>query len=234
MHLFYTPTISKTDTSFTLDEAESKHAIRVLRLKENDTVRLVDGKGSFFEAKVNNPLPKKCELTILKATAEDAKLAQLHIAIAPTKNNDRLEWFTEKCTEIGISAITPILCKHSERKKLKEERLVKTAISAMKQSLKATLPTINTLTPFKELVQQSFDGEKYIAHCYQENQQHLKKQLNINQNALILIGPEGDFSIEEVDLAIKNGFKPISLGSSRLRTETAGIVACHTFNLINE
>lgn len=234
MLLFYTPSIKNTDTVFTLSEAESKHAVRVLRLVVDDTLSLIDGKGTFYEAKITDAQPKKCELGILSFKKEITKSASLHIAIAPTKNNDRLEWFTEKCTEIGIQEITPILCHHSERKKLKEERLIKTAVSAMKQSLKATLPIINDFTPIQTFLEQPFDGEKYIAHCYAENQKHLKDLLPKGENALILIGPEGDFSQDEIKLAIKNGYQPISLGNSRLRTETAGIVACHTFNIINE
>ena len=233
MHLFYQPNIHENSPPF-LDEAESKHAIRVLRLKENDLIQLVDGKGTFYEAKITHAQAKKCEFEIQDKRVEGSKSPYLHIAIAPTKNNDRLEWFTEKCTEIGIHEITPIVTQHSERKNLKEDRLVKTAVSAMKQSLKATLPQINSLTPFKTVITSSFDGNKYIAHCYNEEKKELKNNYKAGENALILIGPEGDFSKEEVELAIKNNFIPISLGKSRLRTETAGIVACHTFNLINE
>ncbi|MCO6500639.1 MAG: 16S rRNA (uracil(1498)-N(3))-methyltransferase [Vicingus serpentipes] len=233
MHLFYQPNINK-DTFQFLDEIESKHAIRVLRLKENDLILLVDGKGTFYEAKITNAHPKKCGFEIQQKRIEESKLPYLHIAIAPTKNNERTEWFIEKCTEIGIHEITPILTQHSERKNLKEERLVKTAVSAMKQSLKATLPQINPVTPLKNIVITPFDGKKYIAHCHEGNKKLLKTDYPIGENALVLIGPEGDFSGEEVELAKKNGFIPISLGKSRLRTETAGIVACHTINLLNE
>jgi 16S rRNA (uracil1498-N3)-methyltransferase len=234
MHLFYTPTINNSDTIFTLSENESKHAVRVLRLAELDNVTLIDGKGTFYEAEISVAHPKKCEIKILTSKVTRDNKPLLNIAIAPTKNNDRLEWFTEKCTEIGIHQITPINCQHSERKNLKEERLIKIAISAMKQSLKAILPKVKPLTPIKEILTLDVTGKKYIAHCYQENQKHLKDILPKGENALILIGPEGDFSKEEIELAIKNGFEPVSLGDSRLRTETAGIVACHTFNLINE
>jgi len=233
MHLFYTPSISNESIQY-LDETESKHAIRVLRLKENDFIQLVDGKGTFYEAKITNAQPKKCAFEIQHTKRETEPTQKLHIAIAPTKNNDRLEWFVEKCTEMGIQEITPILTQHSERKKLKEERLVKTAIAAMKQSLKATLPQVNPLTSFKTIVETPFNGKKYIAHCYEEHKKLLKTNYSVGENALILIGPEGDFSKEEVELAIKNNFIPISLGNNRLRTETAGIVACHTINLLNE
>jgi 16S rRNA (uracil1498-N3)-methyltransferase len=233
MQLFYIPDITN-EKNYTLSESESKHAIRVLRLKEGDSLTLVNGKGTFYNAIIIKDNPKKCEVNIIGIRKEENSKPTLHIAIAPTKNNDRTEWFIEKSTEIGIKEITPTLCKHSERKKIKQERFVKTAISAMKQSLKATLPKINELTSFKELVNQSFEGEKYIAHCYQENQLHYKDLYKKGENSLILIGPEGDFSQDEVALAIKNGFEPITFGESRLRTETAGIVACTTFNLINE
>lgn len=233
MHLFYTPEIAN-ENSFTLNESESKHAIRVLRLNIDDVIQLIDGKGNFYEAIIVTNNPKKCEVQLIKTTKEVITKPNLHIAIAPTKNNERLEWFIEKCTEIGINEITPILCEHSERKHLKTERLIKTAISAMKQALKATLPKINELQNFNDLIHQSFSGKKFIAHCYQQNQKHVKDCYLKGENVLILIGPEGDFSLEEVALAIDNGFEPITLGTSRLRTETAGVVACTTFNLLNE
>lgn len=233
MKLFYTPEIDNEKT-FTLSENESKHAIRVLRLKKHDTINLINGKGSFYEAIISDDNPKKCEVTITGIQKENLNRPVLHIAIAPTKNNDRTEWFIEKCTEIGITKITPTLCSNSERKKIKQERFEKTAISAMKQSLKATLPIVNDLTNFKELINSPFNGGKYIAHCYKNEQKHFKDIYQKGENALILIGPEGDFSEEEVTLAKNNGYEPITFGESRLRTETAGIVACTTFNLINE
>jgi len=233
MNIFYTPDLANEKT-YTLSESESKHAIRVLRLKQGDVLTLVNGIGSFFEATITSDNPKRCEVEITQERKEDNNKPQLHIAIAPTKNNDRTEWFIEKCTEIGIGQISPILCKHSERKKIKEERFRKTAISAMKQSLKATLPLVTELTPFNKFIVEPFDGKKYIAHCYSENQHHYKDLYQKGENCLVLIGPEGDFSPDEVKLAIDNGFEPITFGKSRLRTETAGIVACTTFNLLNE
>jgi 16S rRNA (uracil1498-N3)-methyltransferase len=233
MKLFYTPEIDNEKT-FTLSENESKHAIRVLRLKKHDTINLINGKGSFYEAIISDDNPKKCEVIITSIQKEILNKPILHIAIAPTKNNDRTEWFIEKCTEIGITKITPTLCSNSERKKIKQERFEKTAISAMKQSLKATLTIVNDLTNFKELINSPFNGGKYIAHCYKNEQKHFKDIYQKGENALILIGPEGDFSEEEVTLAKNNGYEPITFGESRLRTETAGIVACTTFNLINE
>tara|TARA_R110001592_G_scaffold178589_3_gene419724 strand:+ start:4506 stop:5210 length:705 start_codon:yes stop_codon:yes gene_type:complete len=234
MNIFYTPNITDAST-FVLDENESKHAIKVLRLNQNDEICLVDGKGYFYTAKINVAHAKKCEVQILEKKAEENNKPAIHIAIAPTKNNDRLEWFIEKTTEIGITAISPIICDHSERKILKTERLEKRAISAMKQSLKAALPIINEAVSFKSLIDSIPENtEKFIAHCYEENQQHLKEIYTANKDCIVLIGPEGDFSLQEVELALKNGFKPVSLGKSRLRTETAGLVACNIVNLLNE
>lgn len=233
MKLFYTPDINN-QRNYTLSEEESKHAIKVLRLKINDEITLIDGAGNYYRAKIVVDHPKKCEVEIIKTHSENNTKPIIHIAIAPTKNNDRIEWFTEKATEIGISTITPIICENSERKVLKTERIEKRAISAMKQSLKATLPQIGEVEDFSSFIEKPFDGSKYIAHCYEQQQTALKDCYQKGENALILIGPEGDFSEKEVELALKNSFTPITFGSSRLRTETAGIVACHTLNLLNE
>jgi 16S rRNA (uracil1498-N3)-methyltransferase len=157
----------------------------------------------------------------------------LHIAIAPTKNIERLEWFLEKSTEIGISEITPLLCEHSERKIVKNDRLERVIISAAKQSVKAFFPKLNSLQEFNLLVTSKFDGEKYIAHCNKQDLPLLKNVISLKGKSLILIGPEGDFSPKEVSFALENGFKEISLGTSRLRTETAGIVACDTVSILN-
>lgn len=233
MNLFYAPDITNSKT-YVLSETESKHAIRVLRLIKGDEITLIDGKGNFYTTQITDDNAKKCIVEIIDIVKEKKHQPFIHIAIAPTKNNDRMEWFVEKCTEIGISEITPLLCSNSERKKIKSERLIKTAISAMKQSLKATLPQINELTTFKDLIATSFDGEKLIAHCYEDEKSPLKNSYEKKKNVLILIGPEGDFSKEEIELAIQHNFEPITLGESRLRTETAGILACHTIHLMNE
>ncbi len=233
MHLFYTPKITN-NTTFTLNEAESKHAILVLRLQTQDEITLIDGKGNFYYCKIINPHKKKCEVAILSKKNEVITKPTIHIAIAPTKNMDRLMWFIEKCTEIGISEITPILCAHAERKVLREDRLIKTAIAAMKQSLKATLPKINKLTQFEKVVKTNFEGRKFIAHCDDNNKISLLNTYQKGENTLILIGPEGDFSKDEINIAINHNFEPITFGASRLRTETAGVVACHTINLLNE
>lgn len=233
MQLFYVPDISGAEVI--LDETESKHAVKVLRLLVGDEVQLIDGKGNFYEAEISEANPKKCRLSVLKTKREFGKRNfRVHIAIAPTKNIDRFEWFLEKCTEIGIDEITPLLCEHSERKNIKPDRLEKILVSAIKQSLKAYLPKLNDLTPFKELVLNSIAKNKYIAHCYDGEKIHLKNESLQNKEVLVLIGPEGDFSHDEIEFALNKGFKEITLGESRLRTETAGIVACHIVNLTND
>lgn len=235
MQLFYTPNINLTASTFILDEAESKHAIKVLRLNINDKVTLIDGKGTYYHSEIIQAHPKECELKILSSTKETDTKANIHIAIAPTKNNDRLEWFVEKATEIGITEITPLICQRSERKMLKIDRLEKTAIAAMKQSIKATLPKINVPVSYKDFIKNTTKQTNlFIAHCLDNSEKHLNQICVTNESAIVLIGPEGDFTKEEIDLAIKNHFKPISFGKSRLRTETAGVVACLTINLLNE
>lgn len=233
MHIFYTPDIS--GTTYTLDETESKHCIRVLRLEKGDEITLVDGRGGFYMARIDDPNPKRCTVAVVKSEQNyGERRFQVHIAIAPTKNIERIEWFLEKATEIGIKRVIPLLCRYSERKEIKNERLEKVMVSAMKQSLKAYLPQLDVLTKFKDLINQPFDGQKFIAHCEEQQRDLLKNLLVPNQNYLILIGPEGDFSTDEIEMALNTGFRPVSLGESRLRTETAGVVACHTFNLLNE
>ncbi len=233
MQLFYVPDISGAEVI--LNETESKHAIRVLRLKEGDEIELIDGKGGFYKARIQNANPKKCQLSIIESQTDFGKKDfHLHIAIAPTKNIDRTEWFLEKCTEIGIDEVTPLLSEHSERKVIKPERLEKILVSAMKQSVKAYLPKLNGLTKLSELLSQATETKKFIAHCNEGEKPHLKNVVKPGDNVLILIGPEGDFSPEEVTLALEYGFEAISLGNARLRTETAGVVACHIVNLANE
>ncbi len=233
MHLFYVPNISGAEV--VLDETESKHAVRVLRLQNGNRVQLVDGKGGFFEAEITDANPKKCKLSIVDSQTNFGKKDfYLHIAIAPTKNNDRFEWFLEKATEIGIDEITPLLTFQSERKKINPERLEKILVSPMKQSLKAYLPKLNEITEFKKLVTGNKTANKFVAYCDDSQKSHLKNLVSKAQDTLILIGPEGDFSPEEIEFANKNEFKVVSLGESRLRTETAGIVACHIVNLANE
>lgn len=233
MHIFYTPDIA--GNNYTLNETESKHCIRVLRLEKGSAMILVDGRGGYFTALITDPNPKRCAVKIIGSELNfGLRTFRVHVAIAPTKNIERIEWFLEKATEIGIDQITPLLCRFSERKEIKGERLEKVMVSAMKQSLKAYLPQLDPLTRFSDFISQPFEGQKFIAHCDEQHRDILKKMILPNQRYLILIGPEGDFSPEEISQALEAGFHPVSLGDSRLRTETAGVVACHTFNLLNE
>ena len=233
MQLFYASNILENE--IILDETESKHAIRVLRLNAGDKVQVVDGAGGFYTAEITESHPKKCRLSILESHKEFGKRQfKLHIAIAPTKNNDRFEWFLEKATEIGIDEITPLLCEHSERKTIKPDRLEKILVSAMKQSVKAYLPKLNQLVTFNQFINLNEASQKFIAHCNDGEKPHLKNEIVKEINVIILIGPEGDFSTEEIKQAKIASFGEISLGPSRLRTETAGMVACHIVNLVNE
>ena len=233
MHIFYTPDIS--GDNYTLNETESKHCIRVLRLEKGDGIILVNGRGGYFTSEIADPNPKRCLVNVVRSELNfGLRNYHVHIAIAPTKNMERIEWFLEKATEIGINRVSPLLCRYSERKEIKTDRLEKVMVSAMKQSLKAYLPQLDQFTRFSDFISQPFDGQKFIAHCDDRHRELLQNLVIPNQNYLILIGPEGDFSSEEIDMAIKAGFQPVSLGRSRLRTETAGVVACHTFNLLNE
>lgn len=235
MQLFYSHIINDTTQQFTFDKIESRHIVKVLRKQEDDELSITNGNGQLFTAKILIASDKKCVVTIV-STNEIVKSWDyyLHIAIAPTKNNDRLECFLEKATEIGIDEITPIICKHSERKVVKEERLQKVVVSAMKQSLKFQLPKLNKAISFKEFTKQPFNGQQFIAHCEKTNKKSLKKELLPNKHITILIGPEGDFSKDEIALALQQNFIPVSMGESRLRTETAGIVAVQSVAFLNE
>lgn len=241
MQLFYNPNISDSDSyrdtkEVTFDKEESRHIIKVLRMKEGDSFKITNGKGCFFNAEIVNANPKGCLVKILSEETQLPLPYQLHLAVAPTKLNDRYEWFLEKATEIGVSEITPIICDHSERKVIKEERYEKILQSAMKQSLKAYLPVLNPAVSLKDFLRtkNESDSLKFIAHCEETDKKSLKSLLLPKKNTTILIGPEGDFSSEEIDLAIKSGFLPVALGESRLRTETAAVVACHSVAFVNE
>lgn len=231
--LFYTPDIQGILHSF--DETESKHMIRVLRLVRGDRIHLADGKGNLYEAILADPDPRKCRVEIVSRQNEYGKRNHyIHIAVAPTKNTDRLEWFAEKATEIGIDEITPVLCERSERKVLKTDRLERVMIAAMKQSGRAYLPRINALIPLDQLLTAPFPGRKFIAHCHDQDKSPLSRQLSDSRSNLVLIGPEGDFSEQELGKALREAFIPVALGKSTLRTETAALVACHTINLLCE
>jgi len=230
---FYTPNIN--GLRHTLNEEESAHIVRVLRLKAGDIITLTDGRGGRYTAIIVAANHKRCETEIVEQQTEYGKRPyHLHIGIAPTKNIDRFEWFVEKATEIGIDEITPLLCERSERKHVNVERLQRVMIAAMKQSQKAYLPRLNEMTPFSKWFEVPKQGHCYIAHCNEGNKQLLKTVYQQGQDAVIAIGPEGDFSTQEVTQALDFGFKEISLGTSLLRTETAGVAACHSVYLSNE
>jgi 16S rRNA (uracil1498-N3)-methyltransferase len=232
MQLFYAPDIA---TSTTLPEDEAQHALRVLRLGEGSAINLTDGKGFFYKAVITKINHRQCEVGVSERWPQPALWPfHLHIALAPTKNIDRIEWFCEKATEIGIDSITFLHCRFSERRELKTSRLEKILISAMKQSGKATLPQLGAITNFQTFITHPFNGRKLIAHCEKEEKPLLKHACRPGENALILIGPEGDFSPEEIKSATAHDFTPISLGNTRLRTETAALVACQTIHFINE
>ena len=234
MHLFYTPDITPSHPQYFLNEEESKHAVRVLRLEAGSPVQLIDGKGGLYTAEIKDAHPKRTILQITGVTTEYQKRNHyLHIAIAPTKNLDRLEWFLEKATEIGIDEISLIICQRSERKEAKTERLDKIITSAIKQSLKAYHPVLNEPIAFNKFLARPFNGQKFIAHCEDRDKTNLQAELQKHGRYLILIGPEGDFSPAEIDGALDNGYKAITLGESRLRTETAALEACFEVNFLN-
>jgi 16S rRNA (uracil1498-N3)-methyltransferase len=234
MQLFYNATITTSVESFFFDREESKHIIKVLRKKDTDILFVTNGLGIIFKTIITLASDSKCTVKVLSYEKMPESKVRLHLAVAPTKMNERYEWFLEKATEIGIHEITPILCEHSERKIIKTDRFDKILLSAMKQSGQFFLPQLNEAIPFKDFISKNIDGQKFIAHCEESNKSSLKDIVKINQNITILIGPEGDFSEKEIELALQNKYLPVSLGNTRLRTETAAIVACHTVVLMNE
>ena len=231
--LFYTPDIA---LDLQLPESEAHHCLKVLRMRAGDTLRLTDGKGNFYRAEIAGQARNdKARVNILETIPQPPLWrGMIEIALAPAKNIDRVEWFAEKATEIGIDKISFLRCRFSERKEIATERIRKIMISAMKQSEKARLPDVQAITDFKDFIRHDFDGQKFIAHCYSNNKIHLAQAYRKNENVLVLIGPEGDFSEEEVESAKERGFIPVSLGESRLRTETAALVACQTIHIVNQ
>ncbi len=242
-HLFYAPDINATHC---LPDDEASHAVRVLRMKEGDSLLATDGKGAFYDCTVTLASNKKCLLNIDRRRAVAPQWnGRIHLAVAPTKNMDRMEWLAEKATEIGLDAFSFVECQNSERRVLKPERIERIVVSATKQSHKARKPEVEELTRFKDFIYRSFDGQRFIAHCYdmpalspdEETSTEwppspfLADIVTAEDDAVILIGPEGDFSVEEVKLAIAAGFRPVSLGASRLRTETAALAAVHILNM---
>ena len=234
MQLFYNPNITNETKQFSFSKEESKHIVKVLRKVEGEILQITNGNGWLFNAKILVANMKHCTLEIVSKKLQPKRNYNLHLVVAPTKMNDRYEWFLEKATEIGINSITPIICDHSERKFIKQERFEKILQSAMKQSLQTYLPKLNQTISFKEFIKQKFSGQLFIAHCEETDRKSLKKELQAKEDITILIGPEGDFSVKEIEMAIQNKFIPVTLGETRLRTETAAIVACHSVAFINE
>lgn len=236
MQLFYDPNIVTSNSSYTLSEEESKHCIRVLRLTTDDTLHITNGRGSMCRCRVTDPAPKRCRVEISQITEHyNQRPYRLTMAVAPTKSIERYEWFTEKATEIGVDKIIPIISFQSERRTLKSERIERIAIGAMKQSVKAYLPEIEEPSKFMDVIAREFEGDKFIAHCNEDAEISLLKDLaQPNRDTIILIGPEGDFTMDEVAAAKAAGFKSISLGNTRMRTETAAIAATHTLFLTNQ
>lgn len=234
MQVFYAPEVS--GDQYILDERESKHTVKVLRMRTGDNVRLIDGKGNLFEGVISSPDAMKCAIKITGCRCEfEKRNYSLHIAISPLKNPDRFEWFIEKSVEIGIDMITPLICRNTEKKGFKSERINNIIISAMKQSLKAKLPVLNQPLSFDDFLGQVHGpGKRMIACCHENIDREKVSSVYNTGDALVLIGPEGDFSYEEVQKAIDAGFVPVHLGTSRLRTETAGVAACHSVYFINQ
>lgn len=233
MQLFYNQDLRTNTKEFLFDKEESRHIVKVLRKKEGDQLHITNGKGTLFMAEIKSANDKKCLVQIV--SVEEKKKTwnyHLHIAIAPTKLNDRYEWFLEKATEIGIDEITPLICENSERKVIKTERIEKVLISAMKQSLKFQLPKLNEAVKFADFITTPFDGLKFIAHCEETDKKTLQNQIQSTDKITVLIGPEGDFSSKEISKALQHKFIPLSLGESRLRTETAGVVVCATVSVL--
>ena len=234
MQLFYNPDINAASETFSFDKEESKHIVKVLRKSEGDILHVTNGLGDLFHTEIILASDKKCTVKINQTKSQKPTDFYLHLAVAPTKMNDRFEWFLEKATEIGIHEITPIICEHSERKVIKTERFDKIIQSAMKQSLQYFLPKLNEPISFKEFINRNQDGTLFIAHCEETDKKLLKEAIVPKEKYTILIGPEGDFSEKEIETALQNNYIPVSLGNTRLRTETAAVVACHSIVFSNE
>ena len=234
MQLFYNSNVSKADDIFNFDKDESRHIVRVLRKKVGDKLHITNGKGWLFISELISAEQKHCSAKIISKQEHEKQNYKLHLAVAPTKMNDRFEWLLEKATEIGIDTITPILCDHSERKVIKTERFEKIIQSAMKQSLQYHLPKLKPLTTFQDFIRQDLTGQKFIAHCEETERKSLKSLIEPETEVTILIGPEGDFSVKEIAIALQQNYIPVTLGNTRLRTETAAIIACHSVAILNE
>jgi len=234
MQLFYNPDIQPDATAFVFDKEESKHIVKVLRKKEGDTIMITNGNGYLFTSEIKFASERKCEVSIIDTKFHEPSQYYLHLAVAPTKMNDRYEWFLEKATEIGVNEITPLICERSERTNFKAERFEKILQSAMKQSLQYHMPKLNEPVAFKAFVDASHKGQLFIAHCGETDKRLLKTEIKPKERITILIGPEGDFSVKEIQLALQKNYVPVSLGNTRLRTETAAVVAAHSVAFVNE
>ncbi len=234
MQLFYNPEIQSGSTTFIFDKEESRHIVKVLRKKEGDIIHISNGSGYLFTSEIAFANEKKCEVNISNEEFHAPVPYSLHLAVAPTKMNDRYEWFLEKATEIGISEITPIICEHSERVNFKADRFEKILQTAMKQSLQFYLPKLNEPVPYNTFVAAQREGLLFIAHCEETEKRLLKNAIEPKTQVTILIGPEGDFSTKEIALGLQQNYIPVSLGNTRLRTETAAIVAAHSVAFVNE
>ncbi len=235
MHRFYCPDIAET---LTLGEEDSKHCVKVLRMGEGDTIEVVDGNGMLYTCRITMAHPKRCAIEVVERAEQPPHWGcRIVLGVAPTKNMDRMEWLVEKCVEMGVDRIIPLRCHNSERTVLKTERLRKIMVSAMKQSLKATLPQLDELTPVERVMAEPFDGTRCIAYCDEQLPREERKTLvgtyRPGGDVMVLIGPEGDFSPEEVQVARTAGFVPVTLGESRLRTETAGMMAVAFVHALN-
>lgn len=234
MQLFYNPSINEAITTLDFNKEESKHIVKVLRKKVNDILLVTNGLGYLFKTKITVVSDTKCSVVVISHEKQEQHKFRLHLAVAPTKMNERYEWFLEKATEIGVQEITPLICDHSERKSVKIDRFQKILESAMKQSLTYYMPKLNAPENFSEFIKTEKSEQLFIAHCEKTNKKSLKNELKTNKNITILIGPEGDFSVKEINQAIAANYIPVSLGATRLRTETAAIVACHSVIFKNE
>lgn len=234
MQLFYNPNIDQNTQHLDFSKDESRHIVKVLRKRPGDQLHITNGKGWLFVAEITNTDVKNCVASIISKKFEPTRNYKVHLAVAPTKMNDRYEWFLEKATEIGVDVITPIICDHSERKAIKSDRFEKILQAAMKQSLHYYLPELQEAVSFSDFINQTLGGQKFIAHCEETERTSLKNALQPKSDVLILIGPEGDFSSNEIKSAMAAGFLPVTLGNTRLRTETAAVVACHSVAFFNE
>ncbi|HBZ66295.1 MAG TPA: 16S rRNA (uracil(1498)-N(3))-methyltransferase [Bacteroidales bacterium] len=239
MQLFFLPhlnpeAIQAQKIEFTFDENESRHIAKSMRLKPGDVLNITDGAGFLYKGVIEEADQRQTRVWISEPHADKRLLTnKLHIAIAPTKNPDRIEWFVEKATEMGVDEISLLSCEHSERSRLKTERLERIAIAALKQSGRSRLPLLHETVDFERFLQQKYAGEKYIAWCETDVEEHLLHKIKKGTDVIVLIGPEGDFSKEEADAAIAAGYQPVSLGRFTLRTETAGLTACMLFHQAN-